>query len=135
MSRTDLVHTRLARHNWVLAEKSGEKYLYRRGDHWIQLDPDGCGYHGYQDRRVSNGTHESIVARFGETPPLDRFMVGDRVEFCGTGMNLSPRPGTIVHIDHDCVRPYAVVWDAVGDHKKVRSDYEGEAIRHINEED
>lgn len=69
MSATDKIHTRLAQHGWMMTKNMPEgRYFYQRGEQWIELEPDGCAYFGVDDRRMSNGTHESIVKKFGETP-------------------------------------------------------------------
>lgn len=68
MSATDKIHTRLGAHGWTLTSANTLHYFYQRGDQWIELEPDGCAYFGVDDRRMSNGTHEQVVSKFGETP-------------------------------------------------------------------
>lgn len=69
MSTTDQIHARLAQHGWAMTWNMPEgHYFYQRGDHWIELEPDGTAFFGIESLRMTNGTHESIVKRFGETP-------------------------------------------------------------------
>jgi hypothetical protein len=60
------VHTTLGANGWVCVSKVGMPFVYVRGEEVIELEAPGneVAFYSLGDRRITNGTWDSIVERF-----------------------------------------------------------------------
>jgi hypothetical protein len=68
------VHTTLGANGWECqpTEHLGMPFFYTRGEEVIELHGADCAFYSIGDRRVTNGTWESIVERFAVAKQSDK---------------------------------------------------------------